>query len=365
MKQPVRRRRRLSDLVIAGIASAIALPVSAQGPPPSPVRYTEAREHDVQLTITLPGSVESPTVSVVASELSGLVVKLHVREGDRVKQGAPIAQLRMKSLELRRKVSTAQLKEAKARLKLAELGLERARELFESKVTSQQQMDDAFFEFTAWEGRVEQLHAAIAEIDYDIERCTTRAPFDGVVIAEHAELGEWIEIGGPIIELVSLDHLEVRVEVPERYFHSLRRGIEARVSFESLGGASFDGMVDTIIPRADPQARSFPMKIALQGTNGTIGVGMLAQVTMTAGETHLATIVPKDAIVGDGPNQHVFLIDGNATIKQVPVETGEGAGDWIVVRGEIKAGQKIVTRGNERLFPGQPVEGTPLEYELP
>jgi RND family efflux transporter MFP subunit len=138
-----------------------------------------------------------------------------------------------------------------------------------------------------------------------------------------------------------------------------------QVTFDSVPGYEVAGTVDAIIPRADPRARTFPLKVALQQTNGTIGAGMLAQVSMPAGDTHRAIVVPKDAVVGDGANQHVFLIGDDSTVQRVPVQTGEGLGDWIVIRGEITAGQRVVTRGNERLFPGQPVEGEPVEYALP
>jgi RND family efflux transporter MFP subunit len=218
---------------------------------------------------------------------------------------------------------------------------------------------------TAWQGRVEQLTAEIARIDHDIERCTIRAPFAGSVVAAHTEIGEWISVGETVVELASMSDLEVRVEVPERYFHSMRVGGAASVIFDSIPGYEGTGTVDTIIPRADPQARTFPLKVALHDTNGTIGVGMLAQVSMPAGDTYKAIVVPKDAIVGDGANQHVFRIGPDSTVERVPVQTGEGLGDWIVIRGGIAAGEQVVTRGNERLFPGQPVTGEPVEYALP
>ena len=357
--------RRGAPSVAAILILSLTGPVLAQEIPPGPVRYTEAREHPVQRTIRLSGSVESSTVSLVASEVEGMVIEVQAREGDMVRKGATLARLRRTAMDLNRDASAAQLKEATARLKLAERSLERAQELFESKVLSQQELDDAFFEMTAWQGRFEQLTAAIARIDHDLALCTIRAPFAGSVVAEHTEVGEWISVGDTVVEIASLNNLEVRVEVPERYFHSMRKGSKASITFDTIPGYQLDGTVDTIIPRADPQARTFPLKVALHNTNGSIGVGMLAQVSMPAGDTHNAVIVPKDAIVGDGANQHVFRIGANSTVERVPVRTGQGIGDWIVVDGGIEAGEQVVTRGNERLFPGQPVAGEPLEYALP
>jgi len=346
-------------------ALLLAAPAAVQEQPPGPVRFTEALEQEVRRTIILPGSVESRAVSLVASEVAGLVDEMAAREGDRVRKGQMLARLRSASLELGRASAGAQLQEAEARLKLAERSLERARELFASRVTSQQQLDDAFYEFTAWQGKAEQLRAEIARIDFDIEHCAIRAPFGAVVLAERTEVGEWIDVGGPAFEIASLDQLEVRVDAPERYFRSLRPGAEATVTLESLPDVRLKGRVSAIIPRADPRARTFPLKVSIKDRNGSIGVGMLAQVALAAGEAHRATLVPKDAVVGEGSDQHVFLIDGDSNVARVPVRTGAGYGAWVVVEGEIRAGQKVVTRGNERLSPGQPVSGEPLEYALP
>jgi multidrug efflux pump subunit AcrA (membrane-fusion protein) len=92
---------------------------------------------------------------------------------------------------------------------------------------------------------------------------------------------------------------------------------------------------------------------------------MLAQVTLPTGGSEAALIVPKDAVVGAGKGQHVYRINGDSKVEKVDVTTGNGHGDWIVVRGDIKPGQKVVTRGNERLAPGMAVVGEPLEYAMP
>ena len=178
-------------------------------------------------------------------------------------------------------------------------------------------------------------------------------------------MGEWLAVGAPVVEVLSLDELEVRVEVPEQYFRNLNPGARATVSFESLCGFSTTGLVSAIVPRADPQARTFPLKVRIANREGRIGVGMLAQVSFPAGESYRATVVPKDAIIRRGPQEYVYLMNGDSTVKLVEVKTGEGVGSWIEVRGELRAGEKVVTRGNERLRPGQAVQGEPMEYELP
>ena len=348
-----------------GLILAAAAGVWAQGPAPSPVRYTEAREHAVRRTLRLPGTVESPTVSLVASEVAGVVAEFNVREGDRVQKDQPLAKLRTETLELRLQAAQAQLKEAESRLKLAERNLERARELFEAKVISQQQLDDAFYESNAWQGRVEQLTADIASINLALRQSTIRAPFSGAVTRERTQVGSWIGIGDPVVEMMSLEVFEVRVEVPEQYYSGMKVGAAARVIFPSVQGLEVAGKVSAVVPKADAQARTFPLKVRIPNRGGRVGAGMLVEVALLSGENHRGTVVPKDAVVRRGVQDFVYVLNGDNTVSQVQVETGQGVGAWIEVRSGLSPGQRVVTRGNERLRPGQAVTGTPLEYPLP
>lgn len=359
-----RARARLPLAALLLVAPCAAF---GQGPqmPPSPVRYTEAREHAVRRMVHLPGTVESRLASTVASEVAGLVEELLVREGDVVKKEQPLARLRTTSLELRRKASAASLQEAEARLKQAERNLDRAKELKESGIISRQDYDDRYYEYHAWQARIEQLKAEIDRIDFDLQQSLIRAPFAGTVTAKRTEVGQWVDVGDPVIDMLSLDELEVRVDVPEQYFSSLNPGARTSITFQSLPGVEAIGRIAAIVPRADPEARTFPIKVRVPNREGRIGVGMLAQVSFPAGESYRATVVPKDAVIRRGPQEFVFLMNGDNTVSMVPVETGQGLGSWVAVEGAVQAGQKVVTRGNERLRPGQSVQGQPQEYQLP
>lgn len=352
------------------IVALLAAVAAAQQMPPSPVGYTEARQYPVQGSVQLPGTIESNLVSLVASEIGGLVVEYPIREGDRVKKDQVLARLNKHALELNLAAARAQLSEAEARQKLAERNYERARELYDSKVFSQQQLDDTRFEFDAWQGRIDNLKAEIQRIEYDIERSAILAPFDGVIIAKHTEVGQWLGIGDEVAELMSLDELEVVVDVPEQYYRTVRVGGSAQVTLDAQPGRTIRGRISAVIPRADEQARTFPVKVRVPSDSGRLGAGMLAQVRMdgvsaSQAGTRLATIVPKDAVVRQGTEELVYLLDGDGTVKPAQVKTGNGVGAWIEVAGSVQPGAKVVTRGNERLQPGQKVRGEPVKYTLP
>ena len=350
-------------LVLAACFAALSY-AQEYGEEPSPVRYTEAINKPVAQTVQLPGYLESPNVSVLAGEISGLVTELKVREGDRVTAGQPLVRLRTTPLELNLQAAEARLNEAQARRKLAETSLERYRGLIEGNAISRHQLDEARYEFDAWQGRIETLRAEIAAIRNDIERSTIRAPFNGVVVARHTEVGQWCQEGSRVLEVLSTDTQEVHVDVPEKYFNDLRQGINVDVTFDSVPGRVFATYIRALIPRADSGARTFPVKLRLREPSETVGAGMLARATFPLGGASPGTLVPKDAIVRFGDNTVVFLVAGGSAVP-APVRVGGAMGVWAVVNGAVSPGDKVITRGNERLEPGQPVQAEPLAYPSP
>ena len=334
------------------------------GQQPSPVRYTEAITKPVALTVELPGYLEAPNVSVLAGEISGLVTELKVREGERVTRGQPLVMLRTTPLELRLQAAEARLKEAQARRKLAETGLERFRGLIERNAISRHELDEARYEFDAWQGRIETLQAEIAGIEFDIKRSTIRAPFNGVVVGRHTEVGQWSEVGERLLEVLSTDTQEVHVDVPEKYFNDLNEGADVDVIFDSVPGRVFTTYIRALIPRADARARTFPVKLRLRQPSERIGAGMLAKAVFPLGDSSPGTLVPKDAIVQFGEHTVVFLVNEGSAVP-APVKVSGAMGLWSVVNGAISPGDKVITRGNERLQPGQPIQAEPLPYPSP
>ena len=348
------------------VLSCSAAPVYSQdyGQQATPVRYTEAVNIPVEQTVQLPGYLEAPNISVLASEISGLVTELKVREGDRVTSGQPLVQLRTTPLELDLQAAEARLKEAQARRKLAQTSLERYRGLVEGNAISRHQLDEARYEFDAWQGRIETLSAEIASIQFDIERSMIRAPFNGVIISRYTEVGQWSDVGARLLEVLSTDIQEVHVDVPEKYFNQLKVGAEVSVTFDSDPGRDHVAYTRAVIPRADPGARTFPVKLRLRETSEKIGAGMMARATFPLGDTSPATLVPKDAIVRLGDSTVVFLVNDGSAVP-APVTVGGAMGLWAVVNGAVSPGDKVITRGNERLQPGQPVQAEPLPYPSP
>lgn len=362
-------RSGLSFLVAAALASA--LPAQDWGP--SRVGVTAARSAEVQAVIHLAGSVQAVNRALVAGEIPGVVSELLVSEGEFVRRGAILVRLRNQAMKRDLEGAVAQFEEARARLGLAQTALERSRGLRDSGVISSQQFDDAETEVGAWQGRADQAQALIARLETQLAVTVVRAPFSGVVVREHCQPGEWVAAGGPVVEMVDTRTLEVLVNVPERHYAGARKGAKTRVGFEALPEIDVEGEITAVIPRADPQTRSFPVKVQIENADGLIGIGMSATVAFPGSEARIATVVPKDAIVSQGPQRLVYRVedgppgeDGSPSqvAGAVPVVLGSAIGEWIEVNG-IEQGDRIVTRGNERLAPGSAVIVEPIEYAEP
>jgi RND family efflux transporter MFP subunit len=141
--------------------------------------------------------------------------------------------------------------------------------------------------------------------------------------------------------------------------------MEVAVEVPAIAGRNFAGVVSAIVPQADVQARTFPVKVHVtnQFTDEVplLKAGMYARVLLPTGSKNLATLVPKDALVLGGPQPLVFVVDGatetgkTGKVAPVPVQVGVAEGGLIQVTGPVKSGQLVVVQGNERLRPGAEV----------
>ncbi len=359
-------KRLMSTVSLLLVPSALVpLNVVADDTPRSRVQYTLARDHEIQKRVDLPGTVEAPKSSQVASEVEGAVAKLHAREGQYVDHGAPLVSLKAEHLELELQAAEAHHREAEARFALAERNLDRSKDLFEGEVLSRRELDDARYELDAWRAKIDQLAAEMRRIQLDLDRSVVKAPFSGIVAAELTEVGQWVGKGTTVMELLSPYELEVRVEVPERHFADFKKGTPVSVTFDAIPGYEIAGKVLSLVPRASAQARTFPLRIRIKNKDGRIGAGMIASVSLAAGDSRRATIVPKDALVTRGSKRFVYVVESDQTVKMLPVTTGIGVGNWIEVHGPVTPESKVITRGNERIRRGQQVLAEPVEYAAP
>ena len=329
-------------------------PKKRGGPPPALVEVSTVVEKEIASQITLVGTGEPWLETVVAAEEEGLVLKMPVDEGDHVEKNQLLCQQNSSQLRLRIQAARAALSEAEVLQAQAKREWERQTKLYDIDSVSEKSYENAQFETEAAIKKVARLQAELHVLEDQLKKRKIKAPLSGVVVERHALIGQWLGAGDPVVTLSTLNPIRVMVPVPERYVSSLNIGDNCQVTFDALSGIPFEGLIAAIIPRADEATRSFPIRIEVPNPDGVIKGGMLGRATLPVGNLHKAILVPKDALVLSQKGKAVYVVnDQSAHI--VPVKTGGSLGALIEVTGDLKAGQRVVIRGNERLMPGQPV----------
>ncbi len=338
------------------------------GPMAAPVEVVPAVEIVAAERVELLGTAAPVRESLVASEVDGLLSELRVHEGDAVRRGQTLVRLRTAALEQQLAAARAARAETDARLARASADFDRLASLLERAAISQREYDQAVSDRDAFVQGVARLDAEVARFEDDLERAAVRAPFSGRVSAVHVEIGEWVAQGDEIVSLVDLSEVEVAVQIAERYISAIQVGFPVDVRLDALPGRDYAGTVKAIVPQAVPEARTFPVLIRVQNSDLGIKGGMAARVSAQLGSPEPAMLVSKDAIVRRGNQVLVFRVmamgppsepSGVGTrgvIEQVSVDIGPARGHWQVVYGAVAEGDLVIVRGNERVFPGQPVQ---------
>ena len=379
---------------------------SAQPGQPALVEVAPVVQKAIAQPVTFVGTVEPRRRSLVASEVEGIVDAVRVEEGQHVQADETLVQLRQESLRLAlqgRRAATERarqellelkngtrpevIEEARAAMREAEAELDRAlREkqrqlgLNVRGVAAMQTREDAetafrvaqerlvrvkaSYELAVRGPRVERIAQAEAQflaaqaeharLEYDLSRVQVKAPFAGFVVEKRTEVGQWLGRGDPVVALIELGKAHITVPIPERYISHVQIGSAAQVQFDALPQVAATGTVIRLIPQAR-ESRTFPVTVEVENPDATIKSGFFARVTLSVGEQHDAMLVPKDAIVTQGPRLIVYAVrDGKAT--PVPIERSAFYEGSAVVTGPVQPGEPVVIRGNERLRPGQPVQ---------
>ncbi len=345
-------------LVLLKLLTSVSLAADAdpkQGQSAVPVRVARVIEKMVSDQIALIGTAEAVAESTVAAEVAGLVEYFPIKEGDYVKKGQLLVRLKSTYLRIRLKGALASRDSIQANLENAEKELNRLSKLKQTKSIAEKSYDAALYAHRALLKTLVKSEAEIEQLQYEIKQKKVVAPFAGFVAREHTQVGEWINSGGAVVTLLNLGKIRITVDVPERYAVTLSGQSKVKVEIKSISNSRITGRISAILPQGDPTSRTFPVRIRLENPKFKIKSGMEAIVIFSLRDKKKTLLVPKDAVVTAGNNRLVFsVMNGKARPVNVRI-LGYYDGN-VAVAGNIKPGDQVVTRGNERLRPGQPVQ---------
>lgn len=327
--------RTLAALVALLVTVAVSRAAAAELPTATAAMATVAAEQ------VLDGVVEAVNRSTVSAQTSGRVVELPFDVDDYVEQGEVIVRLRDSEQQARLERSRANLEEAQARLGQARAEFERIREVFEQDLASRSEMDRARAEHESARARVEAARAALEEASEEVEHTVVRAPYSGIVVARHVEIGETATVGQPLMTGLSLAHLRVLVQVPQRHIAALRAHQSARVLMP--GGSAVAAESLRIFPYADESTHTFRVRVTLPEGRHGLYPGMLVKTAFVSG-TAERLLVPAAAVVRRSEVTAVYVrdADGRLHFRQVRAGTPLDDGRVPILAG-LDAGETVVT----------------------
>lgn len=323
----------------------------SQGMPPAQVVVAEVTSGMVAPESEFIGTVYYQEVSDVASEVSGKVEKVNFEEGYRVKKGHVLVGLSAEILEKSLQATRANHGQVLSDLDKAKRDLERAQNLFENELVTEQTYDERRFTVSGLEKRAISLQADVERLEVELQKKRVKSPFDGIVIKRHVDRGEWLNAGSPVATIALENNMDITAEVSESIMRHIKKGMNVNVK---VGGDVIQGSVIAVIPRGDISTRTFPVKIRIKNTLSLVE-GMEARVTLPTGKKEKTLAVPRDAVITVFGRTAVYVVNDSAA-HMIPVEVVGYEGMIAGVRADgLREGMRVVVKGNERLGEGQPV----------
>ncbi|MCL4221976.1 MAG: efflux RND transporter periplasmic adaptor subunit [Phycisphaerales bacterium] len=333
------------------------------------VRVAPVVEESIEQKRQVTGDVRAIGRSQLAAQEPGLVIEVLVDEGARVKQGDVVARLDPEGLELdlveaKASVLAAEAKVAEEEALSAQAARDRdrIREMLALESGSKPELDRAESQAAAEAARLEQARAQLAIeqarqrlIEKRLGDLEIRAPFSGRVTEKFTEVGQWVQAGSPVVEVVSLDPVEIRVDVPERFVSRVIQAETVSVMLPGVG-QEVSARVIAVIPRGDMRSRLFPLRLLADNPEELIKPGMSAIGLVPTSERAMTLLVPKDAVLQGETGSYVYF-EGGGRAAIAPVERLFAIGDRVAVRSAtLRAGMSVVVEGNERMRPGSLLE---------
>lgn len=359
---------------------------------PRQVKTVAVAETPFGETVTANGTLAAFDQTTVSVKVPGRIRTISVDLGSVVRRGQVIAQVDPQDYQLRVQQAEAGLAQARARLGLAPTGTDdridpeqtstvrqaravldearfnrdRAASLVEQGVIAKAEFDSANAAFKVAEGRYQDAYEEIrnrqgvlAQRKSELELARQQlkdtaviAPLDGIVQEKRTSIGEYLAAGAPVVNIVRMDPLRLRAEIPERNSRSVRRGQDVRVTVEGDTNV-YLGKIMRLSPVIAEQNRMLVVEADVRN-NGTLRPGSFAHAEIVTDDAKMAVTVPNSAIVTFAGIEKVILVQNGKALER-PITTGRRSAEFTEIVSGVSVGEKVVVEpGN--LQSGQVVE---------
>lgn len=304
------------------------------------VKRMTAREHNVAIRVR--GRSQASRRVDIRTETEGPLVELLARRGDKVQEGQTLGRLAVEERE-------ARLAEVEARLRQRRIHHEATTTLAQKGLASEEALASAQADVDAATAMVEQVRIEVA-------RTELRAPFDGLLLAGHAEVGAWLKKGELFARIIDLDPILFVGSVTERAVWWLRPGMPATAT--GLGKRSFTGTLRYVAPAADAASRTYRIEVEFPNPGHRVPEGLTGDLTINVATAQAHFVTPALLTLADDGTIGIKTVEDDNRVRFREVEIVEDTPDGVWLSG-LPREMTVITVGQEFVVDGQEVEPVP------
>ena len=321
-----------------------------------PVEVQTVERTTVTETISAVGTVEAWHDVTVSAEGAGKVVEVRADEGDAVQKGSVIVRLDDEMMALCLAQAEAQVAIAKANDAKMKHDRKRGEELFDTKDISESRIEEIRLGAETAEAALQSAEVALKMRRRQLADTELRSPINGKVAVRHVDVGEVVAPGAPVATVVDLSRIKVRIMVSESEIAKIGVGQKATLTVAAYPDERFEGKVSKVGLKADFQSRSFPVEIVVpRNPDERLKSGMIARVEVAVRTYDNVLLIPQDAVL-DRSGEKIVYVVGSDTAAKRSLILGRRWDERVVVERGLKAGDRLVVAGQEKLSEGMKVE---------
>ena len=327
-----------------------------------PVRYSEVGYVGGDKSRSFSGSAKTEKIINLSFRSSGIVTKLDMKLGQKVRKNDLLGTLDNVSARLNYESAIESKNSSESQMNTAKLALNRVRTLYEKGSSSLSDYEDAKNSYRTAVASFESSKRSVAIQQDQIRFGYLYAPEDGVIASVSAEVDENVSPGQTIGVLNAGSAIEISLGLPESVINAVKKDMKVRVSFTAIPEENFNAVVTEVAPAVDQNTSTYPVTVMVTDRDDRIKSGMAASVNFEFVSESLdkkTMVVPANAVGEDGNGRFVFIIeesDEMTTVNKQPITIGNLTPEGFEVVSGLQIGQKIATAGLQTLLDGQEVK---------
>ncbi|HXF76098.1 MAG TPA: efflux RND transporter periplasmic adaptor subunit [Methylomirabilota bacterium] len=365
MADPRETRRPASSFLLGAVGLA-ALWLAGCGDksqanferPPAPVAVATALAQTVPVYIDAVGKIAAREVVSIQPQVSGRLVKIHFNDGADVKVGDLLFTIDPRPYQAQLKEAEANLAQAEAALSLAKVNFARVESVSDPRAVSRQDYDTKKIAVETAEAQVKQQRAAVDSARLNLEYCNIRSPINGRAGQRNVDVGNVVTANtGSLLVIQRLDPVYADFTITENDLTAVQRQmanhtLRVEVRLPDDGAKPREGKLTFVDNAVQDGTGTVKLRATIANGDRQFWPGRFAKVRLILSTLPDAVLVPAEAPQLSAKGSFVYVVkqDGTAELRQVKV--GQRQGEMVVIREGVKAGERVVVKGQLGVTPG-------------